>query len=107
MAMKLSEVKAKVKTCTVTWDDEEVEVGYHPAAMTPEILEAVQEHAKEDNLRVIGTMLEPVLAWWDVLDDDGERMPTDAETIRTIPLPFLMKVLDDVQGDMRPPAKRG
>lgn len=103
MSMKLTEVKAKVKQATVVWDDETVDVGYHPAALTPAVLEEVQDAAREENLSVIGTLLEPVLAWWDVLDDDGARMPTDAETIRQIPVPFLMAVLEQVQAAMRPP----
>lgn len=105
MGMKLSEVKAKVKNATVVWEDETVDVGYHPAAMTPAVLEEVQEAARAENLSVIGSLLEPVLAWWDVLDDDGNRLPTDAATIREIPVPFLMAVLEQVQDAMRPPER--
>jgi len=103
MAMTLSTVKAKVAVVTVTWTDETVDVGYLPAAITPALLEEVTEAGKADNMDVIGTMLEPVLAWWDVLDDDGKRLPTDAATIRLMPVDFLNKVMEATQESMRPP----
>lgn len=106
MAMKLSEVKAKSKTATVEWDDEQVEVCYLPNQFTPEVLEAVTAAESENNLRIIGVMLEPILSWWDVLDDKDKRIPTTAENIATMPLAFLMKVLDDLQADMNPPASK-
>jgi hypothetical protein len=106
MAMTLSKVQDKVTTTTVLWDDESVDVGYHPAAITPALLEQVQAAAGAENLDVVGALLEPVLAWWDVLTDDGERYPTDAETIKIMPLAFTMAVLTQVQEAMRPPEPR-
>lgn len=113
MSMKLSEVRAKVKVVTVEWEDESAEVGYFPAAVTPELVDKVQAAAAEaDNGTVsagetIGGMLEPMLSWWDVLDDDGERLPTDKATIATFPLSFLNAVMEKVQGDSRPPERKG
>lgn len=107
MAMTLSKVQAKEGTTTVLWEDETVDVGYHPAAVTPAMLEQVQEAAKSTNLDVIGLMMEPMLAWWDVLDDDGQRLPVTAEVIREIPLAFTMAVLKQVQTAMQPPDAEG
>ena len=112
MAMKLSEVKAITKTTTVEFLGGTVDVGYHPAAMTPAILEEVMALAKTaesdaEDMALVGSMLEPVLDWWDMLDDLGERIPTDKDHIKDMPLAFLIKVLDDVQTDMRPPASKG
>jgi hypothetical protein len=106
MAMKLSEVQAKVKVATITWDDETVDVGYAPARFTPEVLEAVTEAESANNLSILGKMLEPILDWWDVLDDKDKRIPTTAENIAKMPLAFLMKVLGDLQDDMTPPASK-
>lgn len=112
MAMKLSEIKAKTKEVTVLFMDETVDVSYHPAAMTPAILEDVMALARgaetdAEDMALIGSMLEPVLDWWDVLDDKGKRIGTTMADIREMPLAFLIKVLDDVQTDMRPPAQKG
>ena len=111
MSMKLSEVRAKVKVVTVNWADETVDVGFHPAAVTPELVDKVQQQAATIEGggagATIGGMLEPMLDWWDVLDDDGQRIPTDAETIAALPIAFLMAVLETVQEDMRPPERKG
>ena len=106
MAMTLSKIKDKVNTATILWDEETVDVGYHPAAFTIEIAEIVATAAAENDLGVISALLEPILGWWDVLDDDGQRLPTDAATIRLMPLGFLMEVMGTVQESMRPPAER-
>lgn len=106
MAMTLSKVKAKEAEASVLWDGETVDLGYKPGEVTPSLLEAVQTAAQAGDLEVIGTLLEPVLAWWDVLDDDGKRLPTDRDTIKIMPLGFLLEVLDKVQEAMRPPERK-
>ena len=103
MAMTLSKIKDKISVTTIAWDDETVDVGFHPAAFTIEIAETVSEAAGENDLTVISALLEPILSWWDVLDDDGQRLPTDSVTIKTMPIGFLMEVMSGVQGAMRPP----
>lgn len=103
MAVRLSDMRAKISTTTATWDGEDVEVGYHPAAMTPALLEDATAAAEAGDLNSLSVMLEPLLAWWDVLDDDGERIPPTAEQIRVFPLSFSVAVLTAVQGAMRPP----
>lgn len=107
MGMTLSKVQAKERTVTVLWDGETVDVGYHPAAVTPALLDSVQAAAEANDLAVIGMMMEPMLAWWDVLDDDGQRLPTDAPTIRIIPLAFTLEVLKAVQAAMQPADAEG
>ena len=106
MSMKLSQVQGRESTTTVQWNGETVDVGFYPARMTPALLEDVQEAAKAGSLDVLGTMLEPVLAWWDVLDDEDRRLPTDGATIKSMPLGFITAVITEVQGALRPPASR-
>lgn len=107
MAMKLSTIKDKVSTATIAWDGETVEVGYRPGTFTMQIAEDVAEAAALNDLSVISTVLEPILDWWDVLDDEGARLPTDVATIRAMPIGFLMAVMDGVQATMRPPESKG
>lgn len=107
MAMKLSEVKAKVATTTLAFMDETVDVGYHPASVTPAMLEDILAMAKSADgdsadSALIGKMLDPMLAWWDVLDDDGERIPADAEHIRDMPMAFLTALLGHLQKETQP-----
>lgn len=104
MAVALSNMKKRTKLITVEWDGEEVDVSYFPNVVTPELLEKVDAAADQDNLDVLGVMLEPVLDWWDILEEEGgPRLPTDAATIRTIPMSFLNRLQEKIQEAQRPP----
>lgn len=103
MPVKLQDKMAETKTITVMWGEDEVLVSYHPNAVTPDLLDRVDGAAKEENLSVLGVLLDPVLDWWDVLDNSGKRIPTDKITIATIPMPFLNKVQVAIQEDQNPP----
>lgn len=105
MAVKMSEMKSRTKVLQVTWDGETVDVSYFPNVVTPELLEQVDDAAKRDNLDILGVMLEPVLDWWDILLDDDTRMPTDADTIKRVPMSFLSKLQDAITEAQRPPAE--
>lgn len=106
MPIRLADKLAETKTITVTWDDDTADVSYHPNVVTPALLEQVDEAGREDNLDVMGVLLEPVLDWWDVLDEKGKRIPVTRETIRNMPMPFLLKVQDAIQEDQNPPENR-
>jgi len=104
MAVALSNMKARTKLISVNWDGESVDVSYYPHRVTPELLEKVTSAADQDNLDVLGVMLEPVLEWWDILEEEGgPRLPTDAATIKTIPMSFLGKLQEAIQEAQRPP----
>lgn len=104
MAVVLEQMKGRTKIINVHWDGEIVDVSYHPNVVTPELLEKVDEAGRQDNLDVLGVMLEPVLDWWDILESEGgPRLPTDATTIRSVPMSFLNKLQDAIQEDQNPP----
>lgn len=107
MAMTLSKVQDKTSTVDVHWDDETVEIGYRASRLTPALLNEAQAAGEAGNLDQVGVILEPLLAWWDVLDDDGKRLPTDAATIASMPFTFLLVVMDNITEAMRPPARKG
>lgn len=111
--MKMSEVMAKTKTTTVEWDGEEVEVSYFPARITPtmlsEVLDMVASAGSGASAEVnsVPALLEPILDWWDVLDDKGKRIPPTAENIRGMPMSFLGAVVQATQEDMKPGNREG
>lgn len=109
--MKRSAMQDKVRTITVEWEDETVDVGIYPGRYTPTMLQGVAEKVAEagnqnmdQQLSAVGEMVEPLLAWWDVLDDDGERLPTDRDTIATLSITFVQAVLVKAGESIRPPA---
>lgn len=106
MGIALDAMMGRTKVVTVPWDGEEVDVSYFPNVVTPELLEKVDEAADRDNLDVLGVMLEPVLDWWDILETEGgSRLPTDAETIKRIPMSFLNAVQKTIRDDQEPPGE--
>ena len=107
MAMRLHEVMAKVAVTTVEWEGEQVDVGYHPAAFTPALTERVQAAAEQRNLDVLGIMLDPLVDWWDVLDEQDQRIPPTPDTIKQMPQGFLNAVMSAIQGAMKVPQGEG
>lgn len=102
--VSLSTMKAKTKIVPVEWDDETVEVSYFVNAVTPALLEEVTAAAEKEDISIVAAMLEPVLDWWDVTEEDGgPRLPTTKENIRIIPLSFLNRVQAAITEDQNPP----
>lgn len=106
MGVKLSDMKAREKAAQVTWDDEIVDFGYYPNAFSLDVAEAVGEAAAKNDLSVVAAMLDPIIAWWDVLDDDGQRIPATAENMGQFPLSFLMAIMEQIGADQRPPESK-
>lgn len=114
--MKLSSMTEKVRTIQVEWEGDTADVGIYPGRYTPNLLQQVADTIAEagskgmdDQLAAVGSMVEPILAWWDLYVDDeaeanGERMPTDADTIAQLPVTFTMAVLQAAAAAIRPPA---
>lgn len=103
MAVSLNDMLDRTKVITVKWDGEEVEVSYFVNRMTPDLMERVEIASREDNLDVLGVMLEPILDWWDILEADGSRLPTDSATIKRIPMSFLNALQEAIQEEQNPP----
>lgn len=103
MAVRLSELKAREKASQVEYADEVIDFGYFPHAFTMEVAEQVEKASEANDLSTVAAMLEPIISWWDILDDKDKRIPATADQMRKFPLPFLMKIMDKVSEDQRPP----
>lgn len=105
MSVKITDMMGRTKTIQVKWDGEVVDVSYFHNVVTPQHLEDVAAASEKEDLSVLGVMLEPVLEWWDIMQDDGTRLPTDAATIRRVPMSFLNALQDAIQEAQNPPAE--
>lgn len=103
MAVKLADKIAETKTVTVTWGEDDVDVSYFPNAVTAKLLSDIDQAADAEDLTVIGVALEPILDWWDVLDDKGKRIPTDRDTIASLPLAWIIAVQSALEEAQNPP----
>ena len=112
--MKVSALKARVRKvdvvipATETDPEECVWIMYKPGEFTIEIAEKVNELVAEgkDN-EVISEMLLPVLDAWDLEDEEGNQLPVTLETMKTIPLHFLMACITTITEDARPDPQKG
>jgi len=104
MAVRLSKMKGREATATLEWDGEEIDFAYYPNAFTMEVAEKTNEAAERADLSVVAAMLEPIIAWWDVMDDDDQRLPATASVMATFPLTFLTSLMEKVGESQRPPA---
>lgn len=101
--IRVQDKMAETRTITVKWGDDEADVAYYPNAVTPNVLDKADEAAGRDDMSVMGALLEPILAWWDVLDDKGKRWPTTADAIGDLPMRWLTAVNRAIQEDQDPP----
>lgn len=115
MSITRQNMTDKVRVIQVVWEGETVDVGIYPGRYTPALIQEVSALAETaagetetSQVDAIAAMVEPLLAWWDVLEfDGGPRLPTDAETIATLPITFTMLVVTEAGAAIRPPAQRG
>lgn len=115
--MRLDRVREAVTEVVVQFGGEDLKVGYFAAAMTPALADDLSaEVAKGEtgasSARMMGLMLSPVLAWWDLFateqdEQEGHRMDTTPETIATLPIDLLRAVQVAIQGDQQPPGSKG
>lgn len=121
MGIRASAMRDKVRTITVGWEDESLEVGIRPGRYTGALMERITEASREAEaaeaagdvaaaqkaVDLVAEATAEVIAWWDVLDEDGERLPVDAETLNSLPMSFVQHVMSQAGQAIRPPANRG
>ena len=105
MAVRLSAMKARVQETHLVWDDERVDFAYKPNEFTLELADSMSEAAEAENLVMVSAMLAPILVWWDVLDDQDQRIEPTAEAMRAFPLNFLMRIMEAITEDQNPESK--
>jgi hypothetical protein len=89
-------------TITVEWEGETAEIVYRPSRYTPE-LEDTHFQAIREGVPSVGLarMLAGVLVSWEIVDDNGEPLPTDFETLSRLSTDFLDAVRDAIRADFR------
>jgi hypothetical protein len=102
MGVRLSAMKAKVKESHLDWDGERVDFAYKPNEFTMELADEIQAAADDENLTMVSSMLAPIIVWWDVLDDEDQRIDATADNMRRFPLNFLLKIMGAITEDQDP-----
>lgn len=93
MPIKVSGFSKTEKVATIEYEGETMDVGFNPNAVTLTLLDDI---AATDTLEGVAVQLQGVIIWWDLLGEDGKRLPPNLETMRNLPVNFLLKVMDDI-----------
>lgn len=102
MGVRLSEMKARVTETSLEWDGEVVAFAYKPNEFTMELADDISAAAESEDMSAVSAMLAPIVVWWDVLDDNDERIPPTADHMRAFPLNFLVRIMKSITADQDP-----
>lgn len=89
-----------VKTVTVTFGDENMNLDYRMGALSPRKLAALQGNT---SVTMMADFLNDVLVSWEVVDDDGEMLPIDHDTLMDMPMDFLAAISGAIGEDVQVP----
>jgi hypothetical protein len=106
MALKLSSLREETQTAQITFMGEVIDFCYFPAKLTGETLDALDNAQVAGQFGTLFDKLSPVLAWVDVLDDDGKRIEPTPDNLRGWPVAFTMALMGQMAEEIRPPASR-
>ncbi len=98
MPVRLSHIRAGVKTLEMDLGEGTLCLTYRVGRITPEIVDRV------DQVRNIDDIVELLLEWlssWDMEDDEGQVLPVSEETLRALPMPFLRAIFRFILSDGR------
>lgn len=95
-----SKRRKETKVVNVQFEGDTVQVAYHAAAITPRLVALAQE--LQTDVAVIADVIQRIVVWWDVLDDEGNRIPPTPENTMEFDVAFLGAVVNGVFGDMAP-----
>ena len=107
MGVRLSAMKAKVQETSLDWDGETVAFAYKPNEFTMELADDIAAAAEKEDLSMVPSMLSPIIVWWDVLDDEDERIPPTPDNMKRFPLNFLLRIMNTITEDQKPEGQEG
>lgn len=111
MAVRLSTMLAQTAETVVKFAGEDILVCYRPNVVTLELSDQIdaQGAAADEALKRgeqthhdwVTAQLEPLLEWWDVLDENDQRVEPTVENMRKFPVNFLTAVLRAITADQQ------
>lgn len=104
MPVKLHNLTEDSREVVVEYGGEECKVTYRPSAFTPNAEEQLRAASKGEGgeSAVLVSLLSQMLVSWEVLDDSGEPIGTDIDTIKSLPYVFIGAVFEAVSKDVGP-----
>ena len=105
----VASMRDRQKVVTVEFDGQSGDIWYKPWVITPRAMREMRD-ASDDEQDSIGRIMDQLCRFvsdWELLDEDGQRLPVTVETMTNLPNPFLLAVLNAVIADMQPTPTTG
>lgn len=114
MPVSVAQMAANTASVTFTADSQgnTVTVVYFPSLVTEKTFaslqsfDAMQQSSIVESFSELNDVLIRLIKSWDVYDDDAQQVmfPLDPERLKELPIPFRMKALGAIMGDLNPEA---
>lgn len=102
MSITLDGLSKETRQIKVEFGGESIDICYRPGKYTPVVEDDVQgqlENGRPSN--GVAKAVSEMLVWWDVVDGEGQRIPSDFETARNLSAEFLSAVLGAITNDQQ------
>jgi len=100
MAIKVSQLSSPKRTVEVTFGEEKMNVTYRPSCVTPQFLDDLQQPQQGE---AIAVSIEKLVVEWDLLNEQGKKLPAKKAIVKTLPIAFLMAVIKAITEDTEVP----
>lgn len=103
MGIRLSDLRADVRTIDVDFEGHVIEVSYEPSKYTAHVEDRLQQ-ANESGRPTVGMVrvLAGMLTGWEILDDDGDVLPIEEDVIgRQVPGQVIDAIANAIIEDMQ------
>jgi hypothetical protein len=100
MPFSIKKVKEETRSATFEVGDQTGEVSFYPKRFTKSLLNQAAESG--DNIDQLIAILVPLIASWDVVDDDGNPYPITPESLAEFPLEVLRVIQEAIFAEYLP-----
>lgn len=101
MTIRLSDIRADVRTVSFVYDGNDVNIQYKPSAITPVLQSKILKLDTNDSMNMVDVIVN-VIVGWDVLDDKGKPIAITTATLGALPIGFVGQIVTSVFTDMQP-----
>lgn len=94
MPISLGAARDRIRTIKVEFDGESANVSYWPNRMTPALEDDIGEAS---TAREVAAQLSQLIKRWELVDEDGEEIPADADTMAQVPSNLMYAIFEQIR----------
>lgn len=111
MAFSLEDLRSGIKSGRIMVGGKPFKFDIDPAAVTNDLMDEYREAAdpEDRDYDAMAYALSKIIVRWDITDtgeEDGEMVPLTGDLLRTIPLEFIGRIWDEINGMINPKSRK-